>query len=496
MISLPDFDEEDLPKTRTGQASSAAFAREASGARLFGQEAADSEGGRAFSGGISNSTAAISVSELNRRARGLMERSFPLLLVAGEISNFARAASGHVYFVLKDRAAQVRCTLWRNKAALLDWRPQEGDQVEVRATVTLFEARGEFQLTVESIRRAGAGALFEQFLRLKAKLADEGLFDAANKRQLPAYPRGIGLVTSPNAAALADVLIALKRRAPMIPVVLYPAPVQGADAAARLTRAVQSAAERAATDGIDVLILCRGGGSLKDLWSFNDEVLARAIAACPIPVVSGVGHETDFTICDFAADVRAATPTAAAELVSPDVEVLHSELAGLARALHGAWARGLQACAQQLDWLQQRLQPPSARLKAQRLELEHLDYRLRHAARGQLEETLQAHARRIYRLRQAKPQPAQHSARVQAMSQRLARAMRHLQTLRAQTCARTAQALELLAPQRVLERGYSVTTNAAGEIVRSAAGLQSGAPLSVQFARGSASVAVTSADST
>ena len=492
MLSLPDFDPDEVPKKPGSRASSAAFAREASAARLSGQGMNESEDGRTFSGSASlaSGSQAISVSELNRRARTLMERSFPLLTVAGEISNFTRAASGHIYFVLKDRAAQVRCTLWRHKAALLDWRPQEGDQVEVRATVTLFEARGEFQLGIESIRRAGAGALFEQFLRLKAKLAAEGLFDAASKRHLPAFPRGIGLVTSPNAAALADVLTALGRRAPMIPIVLYPAPVQGADAAARLTAAVAQAAARASRDGIDVLILCRGGGSLEDLWSFNDEALARAIATCPIPVVSGVGHETDFTICDFAADVRAATPTAAAEFVSPDVQTLLRDLNFLKQALHTSWARQLQSVSQQLDWLQQRLQPPSARLKAQRVDLQHVGYRLRHAARGQIEGVALSQAQLAQRLRQVKPQPAQASAQVQTLASRLARAGQQAHERRRQACAGATQALELLAPQRVLERGYSVTTDAAGQVVRSAAGLRAGLPLSVQFAIGSASVVV------
>ena len=306
--------------------------------------------------------APCSVSDLNRRARQLLEGGIGRVHVRGEISGFTRAASGHVYFSLKDAAAQVRCALWRSKAGALAFEPKNGDAVEVRAAVTLFEARGEYQLSVESMRRAGAGALFEQFLRLKEKLAAEGLFDAERKRALPALPRGIGVVTSLQAAALRDVVTTLARRAPMIPVVLYPAPVQGEGAAAALAAAVNTAGARAAADGIEVLIVCRGGGSMEDLWAFNEEVLARAIAACALPVVSGVGHETDFTIADWAADVRAPTPTAAAELASPAREDLRAQVAALALALARAAQRHLDAAQQRLDWLARALTPPSARL--------------------------------------------------------------------------------------------------------------------------------------
>ncbi len=262
------------------------------------------------------STPVIAVSALNRMAREALEAALPLLWVGGEISNLTRASSGHVYFTLKDASAQVRCAMWRNRAQLLAFRPENGMRVEARALVTLYEARGDYQLNVEALRPAGIGNLFEAFNRLKARLAAEGLFDPDQRRPLPRFPRAVGIVTSLQAAALRDVLVTLRRRAPHLPVVLYPAPVQGADAAARLVAAVRDAGRRAPQDGIDLLLLVRGGGSIEDLWSFNDEALARALRACPLPVVCGVGHETDFTIADFAADLRAPTPTGAAEIAS------------------------------------------------------------------------------------------------------------------------------------------------------------------------------------
>ena len=274
----------------------------------------------------------LTVSALNRLARETLEAALPLMWIGGEISNLTRAASGHLYFTLKDGSAQVRCTMWRNRAQLLAFRPQNGMQVEARALVTLYEARGDFQLSVEAVRPAGMGDLFEAFKRLKDKLAAEGLFDAEAKRALPRFPRAIGLITSPAAAALRDVLVTLERRAPQLSIVLYPVPVQGADAAARLTDAVRRASARAHQDGIEALVLVRGGGSLEDLWSFNDEALARALRHCSVPVISGVGHETDFTIADFAADLRAPTPTAAAEMAAPQHTAL---MAGLAARIDG-----------------------------------------------------------------------------------------------------------------------------------------------------------------
>jgi exodeoxyribonuclease VII large subunit len=265
----------------------------------------------------------VPVSALNRAIGTMLERSFPLVWVAGEVSNFTRAASGHWYFSIKDAQAQMRCVMFRGRAQYAEFTPREGDRIEVRALVTMYEPRGELQLNVEAVRRTGQGRLYEAFLKLKAQLEAEGLFAAERKRALPAHPRAIGIVTSLQAAALRDVLTTLSRRAPHIPVIVYPAPVQGVGVSAKLADMVDAANARRE---VDVLIVCRGGGSIEDLWAFNEEVLARAIAESAIPVVSGVGHETDFTIADFAADVRAPTPTGAAELVSPQRVLLLREL--------------------------------------------------------------------------------------------------------------------------------------------------------------------------
>ena len=261
--------------------------------------------GASMSMGETGSGAAVlSVSALNQAVARMLERTFPLAWISGEVSNFTRAASGHWYFTLKDDAAQVRAVMFRGRAQYADFTPREGDRVEVRALVTLYAARGDYQLGVEAIRRAGVGNLYEAFLALKAKLEAEGLFEAASKRPIPAFARTIGIVTSPQAAALHDVLSALQRRAPHCRIVIYPTPVQGVGAGERIAAAITAAAAR---NESDVLLVCRGGGSIEDLWAFNHEAVARAIVACPMPVISGVGHETDFTIADFAADVRAPT---------------------------------------------------------------------------------------------------------------------------------------------------------------------------------------------
>ncbi|HDR8880578.1 TPA: exodeoxyribonuclease VII large subunit, partial [Burkholderia territorii] len=315
----------------------------------------------------------IPVSALNRAISTMLERSFPLLWISGEVSNFTRAASGHWYFSIKDQQAQMRCVMFRGRAQYAEFTPREGDRIEVRAVVTMYEPRGEVQLNVEAVRRTGQGRLYEAFLRLKAQLEAEGLFAPERKRPLPAHPRAIGIVTSLQAAALRDVLTTLARRAPHIPVIVYPAPVQGAGSAEKLVAAVQTANARRE---VDVLLVCRGGGSIEDLWSFNDEALARAIAASELPVVSGVGHETDFTIADFAADLRAPTPTGAAELASPQRALLLREVADRQRALARCLERGLEQRAQQLDWLARRLVSPAERLRRQRTHVEQLAVRL------------------------------------------------------------------------------------------------------------------------
>src|SRR4051812_31657837 len=322
----------------------------------------------------------VSVSELNRRVRALLENQFETLWVSGEMSNVKLAGSGHWYFCLKDAGAAVDCAMFARRAQFLDFRPENGLQVEVRARVTLYEPRGSYQLVVEEVRKAGLGALFEAFERLKAKLQAEGLFEEARKRPLPAFPRAIGLVTSPQAAALRDMLTTLARRAPMTPVILYPAQVQGEGAAGQIARAIRAAGERAECD---VLIVARGGGSLEDLWAFNEEIVARAIAACPLPVVSGVGHETDFSIADFVADLRAPTPTAAAVAASPDREALLEGVAALRRRLARDWRRIIESHGQRLDHLARRLLTPAERIMRDAARVSDLDRRLRSTLQAQ-----------------------------------------------------------------------------------------------------------------
>ncbi|MGH8673140.1 MAG: exodeoxyribonuclease VII large subunit [Burkholderiales bacterium] len=380
----------------------------------------------------------ISVSRLLRRAREAVERQFPLLWVGGEISALRPASSGHLYFVLKDEQAQVDCVMFRSRASLLDWTPREGMRVEVRALVTLYEPRGRFQLNIEAMREAGLGPLYERFLRLKAKLEREGLFDAAAKRAVPAHPRSIGVLTSLHAAALRDVLTTLARRNPSVPVIVYPVPVQGDGAAGRIARMLATANERAECD---VLLLVRGGGSIEDLWQFNEETVARAIRASRIPVVVGVGHETDFTIADFTADQRAPTPTAAAELVSPSRAELLARTAELAaRATHEALRR-IEYAMQAVDALARRLVHPAERLRASRQLVVQLAARL---ASGT-------------------------GRRLDAFLSRVALARAGLQSLD---------------PTAVLARGYSITLDAKGVVLRNATAVREGERLTTTLAKG------------
>ncbi|ATE60587.1 exodeoxyribonuclease VII large subunit [Thauera sinica] len=428
--------------------------------------------------------AVLTVSALNRLAREALESALPLLWVGGEISNLVRAPSGHVYFTLKDAGAQVRCAMWRNRAQLLAFRPENGMRVEARALVTLYEARGDYQLNIEALRPAGIGNLFEAFNRLKERLAAEGLFDPAARRPLPRFPRGVGIVTSPSAAALRDVLSALKRRASHLPVVLYPTPVQGGDAPARLAEALRHAGRRADGDGIDVVLLVRGGGSIEDLWAFNDEALARAIRACPLPVVSGVGHETDFTIADFAADLRAATPTGAAELASAGFHAAHLELAGLAPRLQRALQRRLDAAGQRVDRAALRLVHPRERLRQAAMQVETQQERLRGALSRRLERAGHGVARLALRLRGGRPPIARAEENVSALARRLERAAAERLQREHLRLARLSSHLQHLAPQAVLARGYAIARDADGRILHSTAGVEEGDAVSVQLADG------------
>lgn len=433
----------------------------------------------------------LTVAELNQMARRLLESSLPLLWVQGEISNFTRAVSGHWYFTLKDESAQVRCTFFRNKNQLLDWQPGNGLQVELRALPTLYEPRGDFQLTVEVMRRAGLGALYEAFERLKTRLGKEGLFDARLKKPLPFFPKTLGIVTSTQTAALRDVLTTLNRRMPGIRIVIYPTPVQGKAAGPQIAESIQRAAGR---NECDVLILCRGGGSIEDLWCFNDEVVARAMAACPIPIVSGVGHETDFTIADFVADLRAPTPTAAAEIVSPNRADLLHRLDLIARRTRHFATHQKDVQAQRLDTLVQRLKHPGERLASQQVSLELLAARLRNGVRQQVERSTWQYQQTGLQLAHRLPGTKIKQRELTATASTLNKAL--LQQLREQKSQleRIQGHLQHLNPQAVLERGYSITRNAQGRIIRNSALLKQGELLHLSFAIGGAQVKVESKD--
>ncbi|MFM0175364.1 exodeoxyribonuclease VII large subunit [Paraburkholderia sediminicola] len=430
----------------------------------------------------------VPVSALNRAIGTMLERSFPLVWVAGEVSNFTRAASGHWYFSIKDAQAQMRCVMFRGRAQYAEFTPREGDRIEVRALVTMYEPRGELQLNVEAVRRTGQGRLYEAFLRLKAQLEAEGLFAAERKRALPTHPRAIGIVTSLQAAALRDVLTTLSRRAPHIPVIVYPAPVQGVGVSGKLAAMVDAANARRE---VDVLIVCRGGGSIEDLWAFNEEVLARAIAESAIPVVSGVGHETDFTIADFAADVRAPTPTGAAELVSPQRVLLLRELDHRHATLARGFGRMMERRAQQLDWLARRLVSPVERLARQRTHLQQLSVRLASAGARPVRDARARFSLLQMRWQRWRPDLAGHQAKLGNLSQRLDAALlrqHERQTARIDTLAAR---LEVLSPQRTLERGYAAVLDAqSGRAVRAPSSLKPGRRLTVHLAEGAADIAL------
>jgi len=423
----------------------------------------------------------ISVSSLNRMARDLLESGLPPLWIGGEISNLTLAASGHAYFSLKDGTAQIRCVMFRHKVGLLPFRLSEGMQVELKGLVTLYEARGDFQINVDTMRSAGLGRLYEAFEKLKAKLSAEGLFDTTGKRPLPTHPAAIGIVTSQAAAALRDVVTTLARRMPGIPVILYPAQVQGEGSARQIAQAILQASSRAE---VDVLIVCRGGGSIEDLWSFNEEIVARAIASCTIPVVSGVGHETDFTICDFVADRRAPTPTAAAELVSPHQEQLRQQLEQGKRGLERALARLLTDKSQRLDYLARRLSHPGESLRRQAQTLQQSASRLKRSLDSLF-------SRQRWAMQLASSQLQRHQPQVQAHQQQLVRLQAQLQRglqqnllQRRQWLQRHAATLAAMNPEAVLSRGYAIVQKGNGHAVKSPGELLNQERIYIRLAEG------------
>jgi exodeoxyribonuclease VII large subunit len=434
----------------------------------------------------------FSVSRLNREARNLLERGFGSLWLEGEVSNLSRPASGHWYFSLKDDAAQVRCCMFRSRNQLVRLPVLDGAKVVARGRVSLYEARGEFQVVVEHLEEAGEGLLRRRIEELKRRLADEGLFDPAHRKPLPALPRRVGVITTPTGAAIRDILHVLRRRFPPVPVLIYPVAVQGMFAAGEIIDALRLAARRA---DCDVLILARGGGSLEDLQSFNDEAVARAVHACPIPVVSGIGHETDFTIVDFVADERAPTPSGAAERVVPDrAEWLRSFAAVQRRGIY-AVRRRLQELTTALGFRSRSLARahPGARLRQHAQRLDELDTRLRRAVRTTLarQQTRAAQAGAL--LQRASP-----ALRLRALGLRHAVAHRALAAAgrRNLSAARrrfesALRTLHATGPQATLERGYAIVMTGAGRALRDAAETSPGASLDVRLWRGSLSATVT-----
>jgi exodeoxyribonuclease VII large subunit len=416
------------------------------------------------------------VGALCRAIADALEARFNPVTVRGELTGFSRASSGHCYFSIKDASGQLRCAMFRRAAVGMDFTPRDGELVEVRGKLGVYEQRGDLQLIVDSMQRAGQGVWFEQFLRLKAQLEAEGLFDAERKRPLPVMPRGIGVVTSLGAAALHDVATALRRRVPHIPVVIAPSLVQGADAPASIAQALQQLYALAARKGehgvpdIDVILLVRGGGSMEDLWSFNDELVARTIVQSPVPLISGVGHETDFTIADFCADLRAPTPTAAAELVAQPRQVWLDGLDAMALRLQSAVLRQVDKNAQRLDAATTRLGRPSQQMAQQRLQLSQYGQRAHHGLLMKIQRLTQ-----VYQ--------ALEGDFVQKTMRRLQRQQ--------QTVEQIGARMELLNPQRLLERGYSVLTTQDGQVVTSTQQAPVGTPLRAVLVDGSLDVTVT-----
>lgn len=421
----------------------------------------------------------LPVSALNQAVAQLLERSFPLTWISGEISNFTRASSGHWYFTLKDSAAQVRAVMFRGRAQYAGFMPREGDKVEVRALVGLYAPRGDYQINVEAIRRAGVGNLYEAFLQLKARLAEEGLFEPERKQAIPDFVRTIGIVTSPKAAALRDVLTSLQRRAPHVSVIIYPCPVQGEGAGNKIAAAI---AQAEADAMCDLLIVCRGGGSIEDLWAFNEEIVARTIAHCDIPVISGVGHETDFTISDFVADLRAPTPTAAAEMATTPTADWISAVDYWQNQMQRQMRRQLDTQAQNLDWLSHRLQSPSSALASKRLHIMHSAQRLRFAVYKPLQSAQTRLMQYQNKMQQHKPQAQSGIDKLHNLRQQINSTMRHRLQQQKMSLDNLQAKLDMLNPQRTLERGYVILQQQDGTLVRSGEQLAPGNTLHLRTA--------------
>jgi len=425
-----------------------------------------------------------SVSRLNREARSLLEGSFPLLWLEGEISNFSRPSSGHWYFTLKDEAAQVRCAMFRNRNMLIRFNPENGMQVLLRARISLYEARGEYQIIAEHMEEAGDGALRRAFDQLKQRLQTEGLFSSEHKIPLPPFPKQIGIITSPTGAAIRDILTTLKRRFPGLPVIVYPVAVQGAGSAEQIAKMIRVAAQR---HECDVLILARGGGSLEDLWSFNEEIVARAIYDCPLPIVTGIGHEIDFTIADFVADQRAPTPTAAAELITPNQHELAKRLQHLGARLQQIQQIRLQRAREKLHWLSRHIQHPGRRVQDWSQRLDDTQVRLQNAMQYQLRHH---HAQ----VTQLQTQLKTHNpiTRLQAyqrqlgfLSQQASSAINHLLERKSQMLVNLVHTLDAVSPLATLHRGYAIVSRESDKrLLRASAQVKPGDRVRARLAEG------------
>jgi exodeoxyribonuclease VII large subunit len=428
----------------------------------------------------------FTVSRLNQTARKLLEQGLARIWLEGELSNVARPSSGHLYFTLKDSKAQIRGAMFRSRNQLLRFKPQEGMQVLVRAKISLYEPRGDYQLIAEAMQEAGDGVLQQAFDALKLKLEQAGLFAPETKQPLPALPTRIGVITSPSGAAIRDVLSVLKRRFPALPVLIYPVPVQGKDAGREIAAMLETAAAR---NECDVLILTRGGGSLEDLWAFNEEIVARAIHDCPIPVISAVGHEVDFTIADFVADQRAPTPSAAAELVSPDQAEWLAQVSALETRSIRHIRQALADCQERLRWLEQRLQlrHPGQQLRQQAQRLDELEQRARLAINSYFNKLRYSLNEMTAKLKQASPghQISCTELQRQALAQRLRTAMSRLLQTRQQQLAVACKSLDTISPLATLDRGYAIVTRQTDKhILHEANTVQTGDQIEARLARG------------
>jgi exodeoxyribonuclease VII large subunit len=428
---------------------------------------------------------------LNQEARMLLERGFSSLWLEGEISNLSRPSSGHWYFSLKDASAQLRCAMFRQKNLMTRFSPKDGMHVLARGRVSLYEPRGDYQFIVDHLEDAGEGALKRQFELLKARLAAAGLFAAEHKKPLPRLPKRIGVITSPTGAAIRDILNILRRRFPAIPVLIYPVPVQGAAAAEEIAAAIRLAVARAECD---VLILARGGGSLEDLWAFNEEVVARAIFECPLPLVTGIGHEVDFTIADFVADVRAPTPSGAAELVVPDRDEWLRNFVVFERRLVTQLARTLESRRESFVWMQRRLERvhPGIQLRQHAQRLDEMEQRLVRALKQLVSDHRARWQDQAGRLRQASP-----ALRLSALRGRLAGLEIQLQgQVRSQLqrlgsfVEAARRTLYAVSPEATLERGYAIVMNASGGVVMNASALRPGERIAARLAKGNVTAVV------